>query len=367
MPSPAICFRLGLSNVHTSPSSSCSHPPLSSRTLFASLHLLKAGNNGWRNRCKPSSISRGELFLSSPFRVGSFLPNSDTAAGREEAVSSPSSNLNFKNTLNSVEVAGRISLEPFRGKSGCVSFSGLTYQFFESRKLVSSPFGDEKGSLIWIVAPVALISSLLLPQFFINNIAAAFLKKKIIADIVASLSSEVIFYIGLASFLMIMDRVQRPYIDFSSKQWSLITGLQGHLSSAFIVMGVKVVAPLLGAYVVWPVVGLPAVVAVLPFVLGCAVQFAVELFLQRRGSSCWHVLPIIFEVYRLYQLNKGAYFLERMLFSMKNARMTMTAVERANALVSMVVLLQVLAVACLWSLSTFLLRLFPSRPVAGNY
>ncbi|KAL0915895.1 hypothetical protein M5K25_013362 [Dendrobium thyrsiflorum] len=83
---------------------------------------------------------------------------------------------------------------------------------------------------------------------------------------------------------------------------------------AFFAMGVKVVAPIVGVYVVWPVIALPAVVAVAPFLLGCAVQFAFELHLDKRQSSCWPVLPIIFEI---------------------------------------------LAVVSLWSLTTFLLRLFP--------
>lgn len=61
-------------------------------------------------------------------------------------------------------------------------------------------------------------------------------------------------------------------------------------------MGFKVFAPLLAAYVVWPVIGLPAVIAVAPFLLGCAVQYAFEIHLDNRNSSCWPVLPIIFEV-----------------------------------------------------------------------
>lgn len=117
-----------------------------------------------------------------------------------------------------------------------------------------------------------------------------------VTDIVTFFSSEVIFYAGLAIFLSITDRVQRPYVDFSPKQWSLITGLRGYLSSAFFAMGVKVVAPLVALYVVWPVIALPAAVAVAPFLLGCAAQFAFELHLDKRRSSCWPVLPIIFEV-----------------------------------------------------------------------
>lgn len=74
-------------------------------------------------------------------------------------------------------------VEPFRGKSGSISFYGLTHQLAEEGKLISAPFDEEKGSFIWFIAPVALISSLILPQFFIGNAVEAFLKDETIIGI----------------------------------------------------------------------------------------------------------------------------------------------------------------------------------------
>lgn len=262
---------------------------------------------------------------------------------------------------------GRISLDPFRGKSGSVSFCGLTHQTVEGRKLVSTPFRDDNGSLVWVVGPLALLSSLMVPQFFLGNAIEALIEDVILAETVTSFLSEIIFYAGLATFLFITNHVQRPYLDFSTKRWSLITGLKGYLSSVFFTMGVKVFAPLLAAYVFWPTIGLPAVVVVAPFLLGCAAQFVFELTLDKHRISCWPLLPIIFEVYRLYQLNKGAFFLERLMSYLRGSAMTPELLERRGALFSMLTVLQVLGLVCLWSLTTFLLRLFPSRPVAENY
>lgn len=116
------------------------------------------------------------------------------------------------------------------------------------------------------------------------------------AEIVSSLVFEVLFYVGVATFLLVTDRVQRPYLQFSSKRWSLITGLRGYLSTAFFIAGFKVVAPLFAVYVTWPMIGLPALVAVFPFLVGCIVQLAFETHLDRRGSASWPLVPIIFEV-----------------------------------------------------------------------
>ncbi|XP_010255031.1 PREDICTED: uncharacterized protein LOC104595822 [Nelumbo nucifera] len=269
---------------------------------------------------------------------------------------------------NSPVVANKFDrAEPFRGKSGSVSFYGITHQVIEEGKLVSSPFKDGTGSFIWVLAPVALISSLVLPQFFLSNAIDAIVKDETLAEIVASFSSEVMFYLGLAAFFLVTNHVQKPYLQFSAKRWGLITGLRGYLTSAFFTMGFKVFAPLLAVYVTWPALGLPALVAVTPFLLGCAAQFVFEVHLDRIGSSCWPVVPIIFEIYRLYQLSKAAHFIEKMMFSMKGYPVSPQLLERSNASVSMLVSFQVLGVVCLWSLTTFLLRLFPSRPVAENY
>ncbi|KAK1323498.1 hypothetical protein QJS10_CPA02g00121 [Acorus calamus] len=260
------------------------------------------------------------------------------------------------------------SREAFHGKSGSVSFCGLTHQVVEEGKLVSAPFEDGTGSLVWVLGPIALISSLLLPQFIVGGVIEAVVKNDVFVEIVASIASEAIFYAGLATFLLVTNHVQRPYLQFSAKRWGLITGLKGYLTSAFFTMGFKVVAPIFAVFAVWPVLGLPALVAVAPFLLGCGAQFVFEKLLDGQRSSCWPLVPIIFEVYRLYQLNKGAHFIEKLMFSIRGrSAMYPDVLETSGAMVSMLVLLQVLGLVCLWSLVTFLLRLFPSRPVAEKY
>ncbi|KAL9348732.1 hypothetical protein Peur_060098 [Populus x canadensis] len=258
-------------------------------------------------------------------------------------------------------------VEPFNGKSGSVSFHGLTHQSVEEGRLVSAPFNEEKGSFVWLLGPVALVLSLIVPQFFLGSAIEAFLKDEVLVEIATSLSFEAMFYFGLATFLTVTDRIQRPYLQFSSKRWGLITGLRGYLTSAFFVMGFKVIAPFFAVFVTWPVLGLPALVAVLPFLVGCLAQRLFETYLDKRGSSCWPLVPIIFEVYRLYQLTKAAHFIEKLMFTLRGAPESALLLERSNALVSMIVTFQVLGLVCLWSLTTFLLRLFPSRPVAENY
>lgn len=265
---------------------------------------------------------------------------------------------------SSVPVNG---LEPFHGKSGSVSFYGLTHQSVEEGKLESAPFKQDESSYLWVLAPVAFISSLILPQFFIGTIVGGFFNDLILKDIVTSFSSEALFYVGLATFLQVADRVQRPYLQYSSKRWGLITGLKGYITSAFLTTGLKIAVPLILLYVTWSVVRMAAVVAIAPFLVGCVAQFAFERNLDKRGSSCWPLVPIIFEVYRLYQLTRAANFAEKLMYSMKGLPVSPEVLERSGALFGMMVIFQLLGIVCIWSLMTFLLRLFPSRPVAENY
>ncbi|CAK7347646.1 unnamed protein product [Dovyalis caffra] len=225
-------------------------------------------------------------------------------------------------------------MEPLNGKSGSVSFYGLTHQSVEEGRLVSAPFNEDKGSFVWLLGPVALVLSLIVPQFFLGSAIEAFLKDEVLVEIATSLAFEAVFYFGLATFLTVTDCIQRPYLQFSSKRWGLITGLRGYLASAFFAMGFKRLF---------------------------------ETYMDKRGSSCWPLVPIIFEVYRLYQLTKAVHFIEKLMFTLRGLPESALLLERSNALVSMIVTFQVLGLVCLWSLMTFLLRLFPSRPVAENY
>lgn len=268
---------------------------------------------------------------------------------------------------SSVPVTAFNGVEPFRGKSGSVSFVGLTHQSVEEGKLESAPFEEKGRTFLWVLAPVAFIASLVLPQFFVDNVVEAFLNDVVLIDIVSLISQELLFYTGLATFLYVTDSVQRPYLQYSSKRWGLITGLKGYLFSVFFTMGLKIIAPLILLFVTWSSVRTAAFVAVAPFLVGCVAQLAFEKALDNRGSSCWPLVPVIFEVYRLYQLTKAANFAEKLLFSIKGLPASPELVERTGGLFAMLVTFQILGIVCLWSLMTFLLRLFPSRPVADHY
>ncbi|CAN6447711.1 unnamed protein product [Victoria cruziana] len=325
------------------------------------------GEGNWRFQFRPSRHLAARVPGNKCKRRNGFSPLSLVSDG---VISGDPDSNEFSGTereriLQSNGARSEMALERFElngGKSGAVSFCGLTHQVIEEQKIVSSSSQKNIGSFVWFIGPASLIASLLLPQFFLNNFILAFTSNEIFADIIYLISSEIIFYIGLATFLAITDYVHRPFLLDNAQRWSLITRVKGWLYSSIITMGLKMWIPILAVYVVWPVVGLPALVAVAPFLLGCAAQFVFETFLDVCGSSSWPLVSIIFEVYRLYQLSRAAQFIERLILFARRSAMSQGLLDKGNTLVSLLVVLQILGVVCLWSLTTFLVRLFPSRP-----
>ena len=90
----------------------------------------------------------------------------------------------FRPDLRSAKASGSpgmMRLEPYGGKSASVSFCGLTYHALEERELVSSPIKEGAGSFMWIAGPLALISSLVVPQFFFSGFIEAALSDEILS------------------------------------------------------------------------------------------------------------------------------------------------------------------------------------------
>lgn len=116
------------------------------RCIFTAHLLPRLTNKTGGSLLRP--LQRGAILCAS---------NSDTEAKLDLS----------KGGNSDVAVGGYNGVEPFRGKSGSASFYGLNHQLVEEGKLMSAPFHEDKGSLLWILAPVSLILSLILPQFFL--------------------------------------------------------------------------------------------------------------------------------------------------------------------------------------------------------
>lgn len=110
---------------------------------------------------------------------------------------------------------------------------------------------------------------------------------------------------------------------------------------------------------VWPWTGPAASATLAPYLVGIVVQFAFEQYARYWKSPSWPVIPIIFQVYRLHQLNRAAQLVTALSFTVRGAEMTSHNLEISSSLGTLLNVLQFLGVICIWSLSSFLMKFFP--------
>uniref|UniRef100_A0A0A0LYV4 Uncharacterized protein n=1 Tax=Cucumis sativus TaxID=3659 RepID=A0A0A0LYV4_CUCSA len=112
---------------------------------------------------------------------------------------------------------------------------------------------------------------------------------------------------------------------------------------------------------VWPWTGPAASAKLAPYLVGIVVQFAFEQYARCKKSCSWPVIQIVFQVYRLHQLNITAQLVTTLSFTIKGAEMTPNNLAINSSLGTLLNVLQCLGIICIWSLSSFLMRFFPSN------
>lgn len=77
-------------------------------------------------------------------------------------------------------------------------------------------------------------------------------------------------------------------------------------------------------------------------------------------KEIWKLILDVLQVYRLHQLNRAAQLVTALSYSVRGAEATPQTLAINNSLGTLLNVLQFLGVICIWSLATFLMRVFPS-------
>ena len=95
-------------------------------------------------------------------------------------------------------------------------------------------------------------------------------------------------------FLAVADSVQQTtgVITWNSATQTSL----GYKLSLYATMALSVFLPLGAFAIVWPWTGPAAAAALLPYIVGLAVQYGIEQIVQERKSSVWPLIPIVFQV-----------------------------------------------------------------------
>lgn len=244
------------------------------------------------------------------------------------------------------------------GKPGFISFHGIPYQR-RDETFESSP-SKETSKFFWFIGPTVLVVFLVFPSLYLRKIVSAIFEDSLLTDFLILFFTEALFYSGVGIFVMLVDLVWRPVQQLPPQNNYWPKTQYGFRVSSVVTLALSLIIPLLTMGMVWPWTGPAASATLAPYLVGTVVQFAFEQYACYRKSPAWPVIPVIFQVYRLHQLNRAAQLVAALSFSVRGAETTSQTLAISNSLGTLLVVLQILGVICIWSLSSFLMRFLPS-------
>ncbi|KAL9434177.1 hypothetical protein AB3S75_028917 [Citrus x aurantiifolia] len=251
-----------------------------------------------------------------------------------------------------------IQYEGSNGKPGLISFYNRPYKREDEIRI--STVQNSRSSIVWLVGPAVLVASFIFPSLYLRKIISMVFEDSLLTDFLILFFTEALFYCGVAVFLLLIDRMRRsfrPY--FATDDNRALHPQLGQRISSVAALVLSLIIPMVTMGLVWPWTGPAASATLAPYLVGIVVQFAFEQYARYRKSPSWPVIPIIFQVYRLHQLNRAAQLVTALSFTVRGAEVTSHNMAINNSLGALLNVLQLLGVICIWSLSSFLMRYFP--------
>ncbi|KAL0417137.1 UNVERIFIED_CONTAM: hypothetical protein Slati_3545600, partial [Sesamum latifolium] len=182
------------------------------------------------------------------------------------------------------------------------------------------------------------------------------IEDSLLTDFLILFFTEALFYCGVAVFLLLIDYLRRPKdLTYAETSRNLVPHL-GHRISSVAVLVLSLIIPMVTMGFVWPWTGPAASATLAPYLVGIVVQFAFEQYARYIGSPSWPAIPIVFQVYRLHQLNRAAQLVTALSFTLKGAEMTPHNLAINGSLSTLLNVLQFLGIICIWSSSSLGLK-----------
>ncbi|KAI5329784.1 hypothetical protein L3X38_029181 [Prunus dulcis] len=251
------------------------------------------------------------------------------------------------------------------GKPGLISFYNRPYKR-EEEVSTNNPERNQ-NNLLWFIGPAVLLASFIFPSLYLRKILSTVFEDSLLTDFLILFFTEAIFYSGVAVFLLLIDHLRRPtepeLIVHSNRT---LTPQFGQRISSVAALVLSLIIPMVTMGYVWPWTGPAASATLAPYLVGIVVQFAFEQCARYKKSPSWPVIPVIFQVYRLHQLNRAAQLVTALSFTVRGAETTSHNLAINSSLGTLLNVLQCLGVICIWSLSSFLMRFFSSTTVAAQ-
>ncbi|KAK8499552.1 hypothetical protein V6N12_018937 [Hibiscus sabdariffa] len=250
-----------------------------------------------------------------------------------------------------------IHFEGSDGRPGFISFYNRPYKREDE---VISNVQRNQNSLLWFIGPAVLVASFILPSLYLRKILSTIFEDSLltgecnamygewglpfllflaplILDLHLTLSlkqtngqnetcnhiqdflilffTEALFYCGVAIFILLIDCLWRPTGSGSAAE--TLAPHFGQRISSVATLVLSLIIPMVTMGLVWPWTGPAASATLAPYLVGIVVQFAFEQYARYQKSPSWPVIPIIFQVYRLHQLNRAAQLVTALSYTVR--------------------------------------------------
>ncbi|KAG5019696.1 hypothetical protein AAZX31_06G172300 [Glycine max] len=244
------------------------------------------------------------------------------------------------------------------GKPGLISFYSRPHR--RDSKILLPNSERSQNSILWFLGPAVLVASFIFPSLYLRKVLSIIFEDSLLTDFLILFFTEAIFYCGVGVFLYLLDHVRRPLlVDTVANNSDTLPPQLGQRVSSVATLVLSLVIPMVTMGLVWPWTGPAASATLAPYLVGIVVQFAFEQYARYRKSPSWSAIPLIFQVYRLHQLNRAAQLVTALSFTVRGAEMTSHNMAINSSLGTLLNVLQFLGVICIWSLSSFLMRFIP--------
>ncbi|CAM8916045.1 unnamed protein product [Rhodiola kirilowii] len=253
-------------------------------------------------------------------------------------------------------------LEDTGGRPGFLSFYNRPYKR-EDKAAVPISHGNST-SISWFVGPAVLVASFILPSLYLRKVISTVFEDSLLTDFLILFFTEALFYGGVAVYLLLTDRLCRNSDTPMTLNSTKILGPKwADRIASVAVLTLSLIIPMVTMGVVWPWTGPAASATLAPYLVGIVVQFSFEQYARYINSPSWPIIPIVFQIYRLHQLNRAAQLVTALSFTVRGTEMTAHNLAILSSLGTLLNVLQFLGVICIWSLSSFIMRFFPPAAV----
>ncbi|KAL4559727.1 hypothetical protein LXL04_031872 [Taraxacum kok-saghyz] len=256
------------------------------------------------------------------------------------------------------------------GKPGLISFYNHPYNnktvsliSTTTTKTTISTSNQTQTNLFWFVGPAVLVSSFIFPSLYMRKILSTIFEDSLLTDFLILFFTEALFYCGVAVFLLIVDNLRRPTEPTYAANRTISPPQLVYRITSVAALVLSLMVPMITMGLVWPWTGPAASATLAPYLVGIVVQFAFEQYARYIKSPSWPLIPVIFQVYRLHQLNRAAQLVTALTLTVIRAESTPHNLAINGSLGMLLNVLQSLGVICIWSLSSFLMRFLPSTTI----